>query len=75
MERIKSEDLSPLVPDRMGIEINVVGTVFNSMIEALMTFVEKVPLLLGNDIATLFVSAKEVGGDFFLVRVRTSHLS
>ena len=95
MERVKSEDLSArYAPDRMGFEINVVGMIFNSMIDSLMTFIEKVkqeraakeaferelmigqevqtsilpkkvPSFPGLDIAARFVSAKEVGGDFY----------
>ena len=95
MERVKSEDLNArYTSDRMGFEINVVGTIFNSMIESLVTFIEKVkeeraakeaferelmvgqevqtsilpkkvPSFPGLDIAARFVSAKEVGGDFY----------
>ncbi|WP_420421823.1 PP2C family protein-serine/threonine phosphatase [Simkania sp.] len=100
MEQLRSADLSArYVPDRMGFEINVVGTIFNAMIVSLNDFIHRIkqekaakeaferelmigqevqnsilpkelPTFPGLDIAARFISAKEVGGDFydFLVR-------
>lgn len=100
MEKLRASDLTArYVPDRMGFEINVVGTIFNAMIVSLSDFIKRIkhekaakeaferelmlgqevqnsilpkelPSFPGLDIAARFISAKEVGGDFydFLVR-------
>jgi len=100
MEKLRASDLTArYVPDRMGFEINVVGTIFNAMIVSLNDFIKRIkhekaakeaferelmlgqevqnsilpkelPSFPGLDIAARFISAKEVGGDFydFLVR-------
>lgn len=101
MQQVKlTNDLKVLyVADRLGFEINVVGAIFNDMVESLARFIDRIreeraakeaferelmigqevqtsilpkglPLFPGLDIAARFLSAKEVGGDFydFLVR-------
>lgn len=102
MERIRLADMSArYIPDRMGFEINVVGTIFNAMIVSLNDFIYRIrkekaakeaferelmigqevqnsilpkelPSFPGLDIAARFISAKEVGGDFYDFLVRPS---
>lgn len=100
MKQIESTNLSARYqPDPMGFEINIVGSIFNKMIESLLNFIDQIkheraaketfkqelkigkqvqtsllpknlPSFPGLDIAARFLSAKEVGGDFydFLIR-------
>jgi len=105
MERIRKADMTARYhPDRMGFEINIVGTIFNAMIESLLRFVDRIkqekaakeaferelmigqevqtsilpkelPSFPGLDIAARFVSAKEVGGDFYDFLVRPGETS
>ena len=95
MQEVGKGDLSSRFQrDMMGFEINVLGTIFNDMVDSLIRHMEDVeqerveketlakefmigqevqnsilpkelPAFPGLDIAARFVSAKEVGGDFY----------
>lgn len=101
MQSVGEGDLSKRFnKDRMGFEINVVGTIFNEMVDSLINQMEAVrherveketlsrelligqeiqksilpkelPEFTGVEIASGFVSAKEVGGDFYDLLVKT----
>lgn len=106
MQDVSEGNLSArFLPDKMGFEINIVGELFNKMVNSMLHHMSQVknekvqremlakelkigqeiqtsllpdvlPELEGLDISSGFLSAKEVGGDFFdyIIRDKTGEL-